>query len=168
MTMMNFIIRQYQPSDHETVMALHYAGVAQIDADFAAANGFSGDADEDNPFDDTDLDDIPARYLNDGGEFLVGEIDGRIVTMGGLMRETAASGLVKRMRTSPGLQGRGYGKRLLEQLERRATELGYAEILADPLTTNTGARRFYERAGYRELRQEKLGRYTVAMYGKQL
>ncbi len=149
-------------------MALHYAGVAQIDADFAAATGFSGDPDDDSPFDDTDMDDIPARYLDDGGEFLVGELDGRIVTMGGLMRETSASGLVKRMRTSPGLQGRGYGRQLLEGLEQRARELGYAEILADPLTTNTGAMRFYERAGYRELRREKLGRYTVAMYGKRL
>lgn len=149
-------------------MELHYAGVAQIDADFFAATGIPDDGSADTDFDDTDIENIPARYLDAGGEFLVGEIDGRIVTMGGLMRETATSGLVKRMRTVPDLQGHGYGAQLLDTLERRAKELGYAELIADPLTTNTDARRFYERAGYRDAGREQVGIFTVAMYRKLL
>lgn len=165
---MDVTIRRYRPADRETVLALHYAGVEQIDADFFAATGLPDDGNADTDFDDTDMDDIPGRYLDDGGEFLVGEIDGRVVTMGGLMKETPASALVKRMRTLPGLQGHGYGRRLLDHLEQRARELGYAELLADPLTTNTGARRFYERAGYQEIHQKQVGIFTVAMYRKLL
>jgi Acetyltransferase (GNAT) family len=54
-----------------------------------------------------DLEAIPAVYLDDGGEFLVGLSDGRLVAMGALRHVTDTVGEVKRMRVGPTFQRRG-------------------------------------------------------------
>ncbi len=41
--------------------------------------------DEGNAWRNNDLEDVEAAYLNQGGEFLVGELKGEIVAMGGLL-----------------------------------------------------------------------------------
>jgi hypothetical protein len=48
-----------------------------------------------------DLQDIPASYLVGGGEFLVGEIGGEVVAMGGLQLRTYEIAELKRMRVLP-------------------------------------------------------------------
>ena len=149
-------------------MQLHFEGVKDIEAEFAAAQTTEISHEEDPPFADADLEDISGWYLNGSGDFLVGERHGELVTMGGLQKETETSALVRRMRTRNDVRGRGYGNLLLASLERRATDLGYTELIVDPLATNTGARRFYERAGFREAEHKTLGRYDIIIYRKSL
>lgn len=163
-------IRRYRPSDQNAVMQLHIEGVEDIEAEFSAADkGRNIVADgEGASFSDDDLDHIIAFYIDAGGDFLVGELNGRVVAMGGLQKQSQTGALIRRMRTLREVRGQGYGALLLSSLERRAAQLGYTELFVDPLSTNTGARSFYEHAGFREMEHRKIGRYDIIIYRKQL
>lgn len=155
---MNMIIRQYRPADHVAVMELHFAGVTQVDPEGAIF---------DSSF-DADLDDIPGNYLQARGDFLVGEVDGQIVAIGGLRMKSDTGAEIKRMRTRPDLQGRGYGKQILARLVERAVELGYSELLLDTLASNDVSRHFYENLGFTCSGRGKTGRYNMVYYSMKL
>ena len=63
---------------------------------------------------------IEGVYLDGNGDFLVGLVSDQIVAMGALKKTGDRRGELKRMRVSPEFQRRGYGKAILEALERRA------------------------------------------------
>ncbi|MCU9846847.1 GNAT family N-acetyltransferase [Defluviimonas sp. WL0024] len=63
-----------------------------------------------------------------------------------LEAEAPDTGYVHVLATAPAFQGRGIGTRLLDFAERYAGPRGMSLIVAD---ANEGARRLYERAGYR-------------------
>lgn len=48
----------------------------------------------------------------------------------------------------PDMQGRGIGLMLLDVVEKRAKELGYAQLALSMAEPDTGLRTFYERRGY--------------------
>src|ERR671932_233091 len=90
-------IRRYEPEDKRAVRRLHDEALNEVGAHLGSG-----------PWDD-DLDDIESVYLDSGGEFVVGVLDGKIVAMGALMRISPQKAELKRMRVKPGLQGLGYG-----------------------------------------------------------
>ena len=71
-------------------------------------------------FFDEDLHRIEEAYLTSGGEFLVGELDGRIVAMGAFKRHDMESAEVGRMRVHPDFWRRGFGQQMLTTLEQHA------------------------------------------------
>lgn len=97
------LIRRYQTKDNGEVKALHYAGLRQ----FGAAE---------DPYHDSDLDDIEGIYLSNNGDFLVGTIDGEIVAMGVVKKVTAKRGEIKRIRIRQDHQRQGHGQTMLEKL----------------------------------------------------
>lgn len=129
--------------------ALHDLALEQ-----AGAHGGSGEW-------DADLDEISAVYLSGDGEFLVGHVGGRLVAMGALRRVSATTGRITRMRVHPEHQRRGYGRLVLERLERRAAEVGYARLELDTTTLQTAAQALYTSAGYVETGRSRSGRFTV-------
>ncbi|MFE7132492.1 GNAT family N-acetyltransferase [Streptomyces sp. NPDC057638] len=60
----------------------------------------------------------------------------------------ARTGEVYALYVRPDLTGQGIGRALLDTVHERATAEGFATIALWVLAGNTGARRFYERAGY--------------------
>jgi hypothetical protein len=72
-------IRRYQDADKPAVWELHRRALEATGAYFP---GKWND----------DLSDIQNHYLNNGGEFLVGILDGKIVCMGRLQTEIRCSG----------------------------------------------------------------------------
>jgi GNAT superfamily N-acetyltransferase len=151
-------IRRYDPDDKRCVRDLHETALRSVDAYVDEAP-------------DPDMDDIAATYLQDSGEFLVGEVAGEIVATGALRREDEATAEVTRMRVDPDHHRRGYGTAVLRALERRAAELGYEMLVLDTLDRQTGAKRLYESFGYertgRETRGEN-GEYEQLFYRKKL
>lgn len=117
---------------------------------------------------DEDLDQVEDVYLDDGGEFLVGVYEGRVVAMGALRKTSPESAQITRMRVEPGLQGRGFGKQLLDALEKRAAELGYATLHLDTTVQQRAARRLYARNGYGENGRGKVGPFDTILYEKSL
>ena len=129
-------IRRYRASDRDAVWELH-----NVALDAVGAHGGHG------PFDD-DLHHIDDVYLSGGGEFLVGELDGRIVAMGALKRLSEHRAEITRMRVHPDFWRRGFGQQILTRLEARAREFGYTRLCLDTTTGQTAAQKLYERNGY--------------------
>src|SRR6266568_4704196 len=124
-------LRQYRPTDHDEVWNLHNVALWQVGAH--AGNG---------PW-DNDLHKIEEVYLNNGGEFLEGLLDGQIVAMGALKRISEDKAEVKRMRVHPDYQRRGFGQEILSVLEARAKELGYRTLTLDTAVVQTAAQQLY-------------------------
>ena len=145
-------IRRYEPGDREAVWNLHNDALNDVGAHLG--NG---------PWDD-DLHAIESVYLSNGGEFLVGEQDDRVVAMGALRRTSGTRAGLTRMRVAPELQGRGIGQTLLDALHNRAADLGYATLHLDTAVHQTAARRLYEKNGYREVRRGPIGPFDCVYY----
>jgi GNAT superfamily N-acetyltransferase len=117
---------------------------------------------------DADFDSIAAAYREDGGEFLVGICDGRLIAMGALRHVTDAVAELNRMRVHPASRRRGFGRMILARLEHRASELGYRRLRLDTPVALTAARRLYESAGYREVGRGQLAGAEVIYFEKPL
>lgn len=131
----SFILRRFQPGDDAAIMDLHERALRQVGAYLPG------------PWND-DLLDIPSAYLHNGGEFLVGTLDDRIVAMGAFRRTDAERAEIKRMRVDPACQGRGYGRMILLALEERARQMGYEVLHLDTSTNQPVAVHLYQRHGY--------------------
>jgi GNAT superfamily N-acetyltransferase len=120
-------LRSFRDDDAEAVWQLHDLALEE-----AGAHGGQG------PWED-DLRDIHATYLDSGGEFLVGFVNGELVAIGGLVRRSPDEGEIRRMRVHPDFQRRGLGRLLLERLEERAQALGCRMIRLDTTEQQTAA-----------------------------
>ncbi|WP_018655537.1 GNAT family N-acetyltransferase [Actinomadura flavalba] len=169
-------LRRYTPADHATVLRLHRDGLAQV-----------GLKPGDGVYYDHDFFRMRELYLGDDGEFLVGEVDGETVAMGGLRRADLVPGgrarafgafvpgsvaldavEMVRLRVHPAHQGRGYGAVLVHTLEERAAELGYRLLKADTTSQQTAALALYRSFGWRETRRERIGAFTNVYLEKHL
>ncbi len=151
----NMLIRRYQAEDNKEVKDLHYAGLAQ----FGAAE---------DPYHDSDLDDIEGIYINNNGDFLVGTEGNEIVAMGAVKKITTTRGEIKRIRVGREYQRRGYGQTILSRLVELAMELGYTELCLDSTDNNAAAQRLFEKCGFAETHRGKVGTYDLIFYIKKL
>jgi len=149
-------IRRFRRGDHDAVFALHNLALHQVGAH--VGNG---------PWDD-DLHHIPEVYLDSGGEFLVGLLDGRIVAMGALVPEAGRRAKITRMRVHPDVQRRGFGQAILGRLEARAAEIGVAALWLDTTVGQTAAQALYRKNGYAETGRTRLHGFRVILYEKKL
>ena len=148
--------RRYEPRDRQAVRDLHDEALNDVGAHLG--NGAW----------DEDLDAIESVYLQDGGEFLVGVLDERIVAMGALRRTSDGRARVTRMRVAPVFQGKGIGQRLLDKLHDRAAQLGYASLHLDTTVQQTAARRLYEKNGYEEAGRGTVGPFRCVYYERKI
>ncbi|GAA0562258.1 GNAT family N-acetyltransferase [Actinomadura livida] len=158
-------LRRYRTADHGIVLALHREGLAQV-----------GLRPGDGVYYDHDFFRMEDIYLRNDGEFLVGELDGRIVAMGGLRRADLVPGgrarafggyapgtpvldavEMVRLRVRPAVQRRGYGAAVVRALEERARELGYRVLRADTTELQTPALALYRNFNWTETRRETIG-----------
>jgi GNAT superfamily N-acetyltransferase len=146
------IVRRYEPADREAVRNLHDEALNDVGAHL-------GDGEWDR-----DLADIESAYLQAGGEFLVGVLEGEVVAMGALRLDRDGRAWITRMRVSPRLQGQGIGQTLLEGLHRRAAALGYGTLHLDTTVGQIAARRLYEKNGYRETGRGMVGPFECLYY----
>ena len=137
-----------------------------------------------------DLRELPESYREAGGEFVVGTLpeaaaDARLPELGeshliaaggfrptdaGYGDERAVEGAAElhRMRVAPPHQGRGYGRELLSELERRARAAGFRLLLATTAVRQRSAVEFYPAAGYREVGRSTYGNYDLVHFEKEI
>lgn len=138
-----FELRRYEPADRDRVWAVHESALRASALEFV----------EDEPA-DADVARIRERYLDAGGEFLVGLREGEIVAIGGFRVRDADAVEIRRMRVDPDHQRRGYGRRVLTELEARARERGFERSVLHTHEALTAARRLYADHGYTVTRRE--------------
>jgi ribosomal protein S18 acetylase RimI-like enzyme len=148
-------IRRYRDADNPAVLELHQLA---LEATGAYYPGKWND----------DLHDIQNHYLQNGGEFLVGTLDGKIVCMGAFRRKSDTLAEIKRMRVLPEYQRRGFGQIILNQLEEKAFQLGYTELCLDTTTKQIAAQKIYEKNGFTEVRRGMMPPFEVIYYHKSL
>ena len=137
-----------------------------------------------------DLRELPASYREAGGAFVVGTLpeaaaDDRLPALGeshlvaaggfrptdaGYEDERAIEGAAEfhRMRVAPPYQGRGYGRRLLSELEWRARAAGFRLLVATTAARQRSAVAFYPAAGYREVGRSTYGDYELVHFEKEI
>jgi ribosomal protein S18 acetylase RimI-like enzyme len=149
-------LRRFREADAPAVVQLHELALTEAGAHVRDGSW------------DADLSVIGAAYLEAGGEFLVGEVDGELVAMGALRRVSSGSAQITRMRVHPRWQRRGFGRALLARLEDRARELGFTTLRLDTTVLQHAARALYEGAGYRMVGTGHEHGFEVVYYEKRL
>lgn len=151
-----FTLRRYEPADLEAVEYLHVFAIQQ-------AGAYLGRG----PWDD-DVYAIEEVYLDNQGDFLIGEWDGVFVAMGAFRRTSPERAEIKRMRTHPDYQGCGFGQIILTELEARARAMGYKTLHLDTSILQVPAQKLYEKNGFREVGRDIYHGLEVILYEKQL
>lgn len=153
------MIRRFHPSDEAQVRALHELALRGVGALIQGPDAEALDR---------DLHDINASYIGAGGDFLVDDVDGRIIAMGALRPDGAGTAELKRLRVHPDWQRQGRGRAMLRVLEQRARDLGFRALVLDTTEDLVAARSLYASAGYVETRRTELYGHTFIFMRKLL
>jgi putative acetyltransferase len=71
---------------------------------------------------------------------------------------------LKRMRTEPGHQGKGFGKIILVQLVKYAKQLHYKKIILETSDKQIAAHLLYKKAGFSEFKKEVIDGFNCTWY----
>lgn len=143
-------IREFIKSDYEDVLELHKVAMLEVGA-------YKGDG----PW-NQDLNKIEEAYKN--GIFLVGTIDNNIIAMGALRKIDENVCEIKRMRTYPEFQGRGFGKQILNKLIAFAKDKKFKRIILDTSEKQQRAIKLYENHGFNIFKKEETDLFQVYWY----
>jgi DNA-binding MarR family transcriptional regulator len=102
------------------------------------------------------------------GTFLVMRLHGELVGCGGFRRDAVGAAYIKRMWVSRDVRGLGLGRRLLQELENRAKNLGYRTIRLETQKSLKEAQHLYRSSGYREVPRFNDERYAHHWFEKTL
>lgn len=152
----DLLLRRYESGDGDRIRELHEKALWDAGAYVENATEF-----------ETDLDAIPETYF-DGGESLVGLLDGTIIAMGGIRSVDKTTAELERMRVDPTHQQRGYGERILLTLEIAAREQGFERIVLDTTDRQTAAKALYRKHGYEETTREPFREFEMVFVEKRL
>ena len=151
-----FSIRRYEDSDFKEIWNLHHLALKEINAHPGSKTW------------DEDLRFVMEKYINSGGEFVVGTYKKRIIAMGALKRISDNCAAIKRMRVHPRFQRRGFGQKILDSLEARAKELGYIHLQLWTTERQKAAQEFYTKNGYNITKRKKSEDFRVILFEKTL
>lgn len=140
-----------------------------------------------------DLADIPGTYFEAGGDFIVGIGDGQelsperaraletedgiVLAMGGYLpneagyadeRRVDGAAELHRMRVAPPVQRRGFGRALLNALQRRAQAAGFLTLVATTAARQQPAVKFYSSNGFAEIERTSYHEYELVHFEKHL
>jgi GNAT superfamily N-acetyltransferase len=147
---------RYRPEYQEPMLALHRSAIAGFNL------GMSQKEDE------ADLMAIEQVYLRDGGEFLVGFINEKLVAMGGFKKLSDTSAEVRRMRIERKIQSRGHGTQLLRELEKLAFRSGVRTFCLETARRRPLTLEFYRKHGYQETGRGHYGDVETVQFRKAL
>jgi ribosomal protein S18 acetylase RimI-like enzyme len=149
-------IRRYQSADSDIVWELHNAAIGPTGAHLGSDSWYD------------DVRNIEQVYLQNSGEYLVGEYQGQVVAMGALKRTSAERAEIKRMRVAPAYQGHGFGQAMLAALEQKAKELGYTTLHLDTGVKMVAAQGLYRKNGYQEISRGSIADVEVIFFEKSI
>jgi ribosomal protein S18 acetylase RimI-like enzyme len=146
------LVRRAVPSDRSRIWALNNIPNVGETADRDAPLDLPIPAAAPEAF--LDLADVEVAFVRRGGDFIVVESDAHLVAMGGIRPSAPGQAQVRHVRVHPARRRLGIGRLLMDALERRATELGFDEMLVETASNQPEALAFYLGLGYLEVRRE--------------
>ena len=114
------------------------------------------------------------QFTPPAGVFLVVEEGGEVIGCGGVRRIQRRPDTyevrfeVKHLWLAPAARGRGAGRRLLEELERRAVEFGARELVLDTNASLAAAGGLYRSSGYVDIEPYNANPNATNWYGKRV
>ena len=114
------------------------------------------------------------QFTPPAGVFLVVEDDGGVIGCGGVRRIQRRPDTyeirfeVKHLWLAPAARGRGAGRLLLEELERRAVEFGAQELVLDTNASLEAAGGLYRSSGYDDIEPYNANPNATHWYGKRV
>ena len=114
------------------------------------------------------------QFTPPAGVFLVVEEGGAVIGCGGVRRIQRRPDTyevrfeVKHLWLSPAARGRGAGRRLLEELERRAIEYGAEELVLDTNASLEAAGGLYRSSGFTTIEPFNTNPNATHWYGKRV
>ncbi|TLS44500.1 bifunctional helix-turn-helix transcriptional regulator/GNAT family N-acetyltransferase [Streptomyces montanus] len=135
----------------------------------ACLDAYAADIDERFPegFDPASLV-RPHEVSGDTGAFLVAYEEARPVGCGALRRLEAGVGEIRHVWVHPDARRLGLARRLLDELERQATERGYEIVRLDTHASLTEAQAMYRACGYAEIPRYDANVYAAYWFEKRL
>jgi ribosomal protein S18 acetylase RimI-like enzyme len=117
-----------------------------------------------------DLDDVQMSFVGAGGDFVVAELDGAVVGMGGFRPKGESRAEVLRVRVHPATRRQGVGRAVMAELEGRAARRGFRVMVLDTATNQPEAMQFYTALGYSEVGRETRPewKWTLVYFSKNL
>ena len=115
-----------------------------------------------------------AAFTPPAGVFLIVEDDGEVIGCGGVRRIQRRPDTyevrfeVKHLWLTPAARGRGAGRRLLEELERRAVEYGAEELVLDTNASLEAAGGLYRSSGFTAIEPYNANPNATHWYGKRV
>lgn len=158
-------VRRYAPEDRDQVWALNHIPFRGHTADPSMPLPLPPATD---PGHFADLHDVQESFLDAGGEFLVVELDGAVVGMGGIRPTDPGRAEVLRVRVHPATRRLGVGRALMGELEARARDLGIAELVLETTVEQPEAIAFYSGLGYRETGRRLVPDWELVFFSKSL
>ncbi|WP_177227489.1 GNAT family N-acetyltransferase [Halomicrobium zhouii] len=132
-------VREYQKSDAERILSVHEAAFRASGIEFVPEAAV-----------DEELRDVTESYLDSGGTFLVGVVDGEIVATGGYRPRVDEVAEVGHLRVHPDHQRCGHATTLMDAIEGRAMDEGFAALALWTHEALVAAQALYEGRGYEE------------------
>lgn len=179
--------RRFDPRDADAVVALDEWAMGETATNVADIPGYEDVRDVESAYLDAGGDFVVGviecreDVMGDQAETADGRrletSDGVVVAMGGFLpneaghddeRTVAGAAELHRMRVAPPCQHRGYGRQLLDELERRAVAAGYPVLLATTAKRQERALRFYPSAGYELVEESTFGEYELVHFEKRV
>ena len=140
--------RTYQPSDQQAVSRLYNDGLLRGQP---APNDTGAD-----------IENIHEGYFtDDANHFWVAEIDGQVVGMIGVARDTEHTAEIRRLRVDKQWQASAVGGKLIETALHHCTHHGYLKVVFDTRFDTDAAVDMFDRFGFQHTR-------TKAVQGKDL
>lgn len=102
------------------------------------------------------------------GTFVVVYVGDDPVACGGLKRLDGRAAEIKRLYVSPDVRRRGFGVRVIEELEAFARKQGYAVVRLDTGADQPDALRLFAGAGYREVADYNANPFASHWFEKSL
>lgn len=147
------VIRQFREADTGTVWAFNALPSVGATADPNAPLPLPPSTVP--PAETPDLIDVHGSYILAGGDFLVAELGGHLVGVGGVYPYSDGTAEILRVVVHPATRRRGIGRALVTALEKRAVQLGAAKARITTATNQPEAMAFFRDLGYEQVGRER-------------